>query len=770
MTQDLSRRVTEDDAALRARESDMAGRVVERLADGDDGRRRYRARLINAGESKNRRLYPESVLHQAAALYNGARVYDHHRTDDEVRTSTVEGMIGSVRDVEAVAGGLDGTVELLTSPRAAHVAGILDASLEAEGAKRPPLAGLSHDVLMRSRRLAHGVTEAIAIDSVLSVDVVADPAAGGRATRHLAGGLDVKTLKDLLKALSDATDEAARTTILQSDEAKAILEAAGLDAGQALRMAKSLEPPKDAKSDDKADKGKPDDKADDDKGDPDKGTEPRLAPDQPAVPPDAKSPELVGAAATEAASLTGRAWIREALDGLPEPIAELVRPTIPATFTERALKAHVALVSAPLVAQARAVEAAGRSAIGEVRGGAVVVDDEWARKVEALDGYFGCPAATLRYRSIREAWADLTGYRSGGFLDAEDVNRRIVQESVGSGDFDSVRTLGFPRPGEAPADARKRSLEAITRARGVEALTASSWNLVLGDSITRRMIAEYAVPSLDTWRRIVSSVVSVSDFRTQRLDRIGGYGILPAVGEGVPYQPLTSPGNEEVTYGISKRGGLEEVTLEMIANDDQRAVASIPRRLGRAAAHTLFRFVWDFIDSNPLIYDGVALFDAAHLNTTATALSSTAVETSRIQMRRLAAYGNALEILGLTPQTLITVANLETLAWQLCTSAVALPSGSPVGAASNTPNIHNTMTPLVVDYWASTTKWILVANPADVPTMEVGFYQGREAPELFTQSDPSVGSMFNADKVTYKIRHIYGAAVLDYRGFSRGNS
>jgi hypothetical protein len=53
------------------------------------------------------------------------------------------------------------------------------------------------------------------------------------------------------------------------------------------------------------------------------------------------------------------------------------------------------------------------------------------------------------------------------------------------------------------------------------------------------------------------------------------------------------------------------------------------------------------------------------------------------------------------------------------------------------------------------------------PTFELGFYQGREDPELFTQSDPTVGSVFNSDTVTYKIRHIYSGAVLDWRGFLR---
>jgi hypothetical protein len=33
---------------------------------------------------------------------------------------------------------------------------------------------------------------------------------------------------------------------------------------------------------------------------------------------------------------------------------------------------------------------------------------------------------------------------------------------------------------------------------------------------------------------------------------------------------------------------------------------------------------------------------------------------------------------------------------------------------------------------------------------------------------PNVGSMFNNDQLTYKIRHIYGGAVLDFRGWFGG--
>jgi hypothetical protein len=54
-----------------------------------------------------------------------------------------------------------------------------------------------------------------------------------------------------------------------------------------------------------------------------------------------------------------------------------------------------------------------------------------------------------------------------------------------------------------------------------------------------------------------------------------------------------------------------------------------------------------------------------------------------------------------------------------------------------------------------------------MPLLEVGFYNGQEEPELWVQDLPNVGSVFNSDKVTYKIRHIWGICVLDYRGFYR---
>ena len=74
---------------------------------------------------------------------------------------------------------------------------------------------------------------------------------------------------------------------------------------------------------------------------------------------------------------------------------------------------------------------------------------------------------------------------------------------------------------------------------------------------------------------------------------------------------------------------------------------------------------------------------------------------------------------------------------------------------------------IVVDDWTDATDWFLVADPSRIETIEISFFNGRQAPELFVQDQATVGSVFTADKISYKIRHIYGGDVIDFRGFYR---
>lgn len=290
--------------------------------------------------------------------------------------------------------------------------------------------------------------------------------------------------------------------------------------------------------------------------------------------------------------------------------------------------------------------------------------------------------------------------------------------------------------------------------RFVEALSSSSWANVLGDSITRRMLAEYAqLTDLQDWRKI-ADVVPVNDFRTQERNRIGGYGNLPAVNQAAAYNALTSPSDEKATYALTKRGGTESITLEMITNDDVGAIRRIPVELALAAANTLYEFVFDFIRTNPTIYDTVALFHATHNNLGAAALDATSFAAARLAMLKQARAGSSKR-LNLRPRTLMVPPELQEAAFNLF-----------VRGQNNDKTFVQTINPevIAIPYWTDANDWAVATDPRQCPTIEIGFLNGREEPELFVQDSPTVGSLFSNDQVTYKIRHIYSGAVMDFRG------
>ena len=287
-----------------------------------------------------------------------------------------------------------------------------------------------------------------------------------------------------------------------------------------------------------------------------------------------------------------------------------------------------------------------------------------------------------------------------------------------------------------------------------EALDSQSFSKVLGDAIHRQLLAEYNVQSqYDVWRRL-ANVVPVNDFRQQHRARFGGYGDLPAVAEKGNYNPLTSPTDEEAKYAVTKRGGTESVTLEMVKNDDVAAIERIPGKLNMAAKRTLGRFVLDFIRANPVIYDGKALFHADHGNLGTAALSDAAYAAARLAMLKQKEPGSDSQI-GIPPRNLWIPADLEGAAFDMFRRDTNLDE-------SFVQSQHPTV--ISVWYWEDAEDWAVSADLADMPCVEVGFLDGQEEPELFVQDNPTVGSLFTNDTITYKIRHIYGGNVTDFRG------
>jgi hypothetical protein len=389
---------------------------------------------------------------------------------------------------------------------------------------------------------------------------------------------------------------------------------------------------------------------------------------------------------------------------------------------------------------------------------------EFEQVQAAFDGLFEVQEADSKVPKlggIREAFAIATGIDIAAVGGAD----RPLKESL------RAQLEAYVRAG--------RLKEAETHLQEADVTTAS-FSYLLGTSMNKRLLKDYqAWPS--EWQKF-TTINAIKDFKQQDRIRLGAFGSLSTVAEDAAYTTLTLSDTRAI-YTPTKRGNLVQVTRETIINDDLYAIKQIPQKLAVAAAFTLAEFVYNLLAPNfGNIYDAHPLFDSInHLNTgvlaanlgvtnSGTALSSAALQAAVIKMRKQT--NMASKPIGLKPRYLLTVPDLEFTAMTLLKSA-GLPGGNNndinpmLGYAE--PIISPQLNALAAGP-ASVAIWIAIADPRVVDTLEVGFVGGQANPVLLIQDMPLYGLNFTQDTISYKVRHEYGGAVVDYRGFYLGNN
>lgn len=680
---------------------------VRESAEAEPTGERWDVIIITEGLSANRNLYTRDVLEPAAPMYEGARIFMDHDEEGRRFGRSTKDVAGFLKDVQPVliaheAAGASPTFALAATACITKRA-IREELLDAHRLGKPDLYGLSHDVRAKHQMVSLPDGAAVkveAIQKVVSVDFVTNPAAGGRVVRLVASDTPAAVLTedgqmfekllaqlralnrpDLVESLGatptedqvlEALKQALATAPATAATATAVKEAVATSTGVQVTQA-DLD---------------------------------RLRESERVI-----------------AELTIERDVRAC--GLPEKLQDRLLARLSARVAEGRIpsKSEITATIKEAVEDYGALAEAG--VVVPRAQTAVQMGASQADKVKArLDDFFDPAKPAV---SIKEAYLDITG-------DTKFTGR----------------------------------LDRSPRLR--ESLNSTSFDQALGDSIARRMLAFYNLPDFAAWQ-LVATIVPLQDFRTQRRVRFGGYGNLSTVNEGAPYTAMTSPTDEEATYAPAKRGGTESVTLEMIRNDDVGAIREIPRRLGRAAAQTLYEFVLDFMATNATIYDSTALAAAGHgSNISTTALSATQIATLRLAMKNQTDMSSGKR-LGISPRYLWVPNDLEQLAFEICSADKKVPDSSLAGSAE--PAAFNfiknqRIVPVVVDYWPDANNYWLTASKDQLPMIEVGFLDGAQEPEIFVQDTPQVGSMFSNDSLTWKLRHVYGGAVMDYRGFAGG--
>jgi len=252
------------------------------------------------------------------------------------------------------------------------------------------------------------------------------------------------------------------------------------------------------------------------------------------------------------------------------------------------------------------------------------------------------------------------------------------------------------------------------------------------------------------WDRI-ASIRSVSDYKTVTGVRLNGGFDFEDVG---PSGELKSADATDETRTIRAKltGRMSSIAMVDIVNDDLGALTQVPSRLGRGAATKLNQDFWTEFAANN------ATFFRAETAGAGNALQISSLRTATASYRKLTdPDGNPL---GIMPSILLVPPELQITAAELMSGSLLI-----TGENSTRTNVNVLAGRYQVvssAYLTSATTWWLVANPAELPAMEVAFLNGQRLPTV-QQADAD----FNMLGIQVRGHFSYGVAKAEGRAAYR---
>lgn len=301
-----------------------------------------------------------------------------------------------------------------------------------------------------------------------------------------------------------------------------------------------------------------------------------------------------------------------------------------------------------------------------------------------------------------------------------------------------------------------------------ESGSTSDFPALMGNLMYRSLIDWYkTVPS--EWRNY-SALGDLADFRPAT--RIVGYEAedLIAVEEDGVYQD-SKLADASYTVQVGTYGRAFSINRNVIINDDLGYIKQQPKRFGRAAARSIATFVAaTLLEGNGAAFDGTALFHTNHSNIATgagSAFSAANLETAISSMQDQTVLG---VFHAVQARWLLIHPSLQWRARQVLNSAIIVAAGGAASdPASQIPNINAIQGALgiVIDpFLTDTNAYYVLADPADVPVLDVVFLNGKQTPDLLIEKPVMMNLAggddpyeFEFDTMRYKVRFDYGGAV-----------
>lgn len=719
--------------------------------------------------SKNGYIYSAYALRESVELWEGAKVYDNHLTDQAfietggMRSPSKEWLGNIVEpywDEDSLS--VRGKFKVVDE-------GLRKKLINAEEEQVLETIGLSIDAWVNTEPITlegNTVDVVTHIVQATSVDLVAEPAAGGRILRALAGLIKKEAImpdeiftvdqKEELKTLIGDTISSVVAEQLPEQVATAV--EAALE-----KKAKEASPPADDEPEEDTPEGNP---PADDKPDP------------------AETDQVAEATTKALEAIQAETKKFETMQKVAECkvlLAENLRSSgLPAEFQTLLKRQFEGQVFKPEELEA-AIKAQRDALMPLIETGQVTLPKGTNIQVLPITESDRYELAFMRLVMGATAFNELTKkeadyHKAGAVRRFIESGRPALPRVTRLSEFYTQYTEDYDYQGIMR---NKRILEAAGTTSSLSSIVKNTVNLMLANDYNAR----------HQWWNAVVRNEDVDTLDQATLVRFHGLDTLSVVPEGQAYREL-SLSDEEETAVYVKKGDFIGITLETFLQDKLGVLRRLPNKLSIAWFNTISKLVSAVFTTasgvGPTLADTGVLFNATplttaggHANLLTAAFSHTAFSAVRTAMRKQTDQPlGAGERLNIMPMTVLCPADLETTVELLEMSELIPTQNAGSGTEIQSANtFRGKFSHEVVPHWPDTNNWAAVADPAVFPAIWLIWLRGRRSPEVYTADSETAGSMFTHDTIRLKTRMFTFrksatedcAPVSDWRGLHKSN-
>jgi hypothetical protein len=303
-----------------------------------------------------------------------------------------------------------------------------------------------------------------------------------------------------------------------------------------------------------------------------------------------------------------------------------------------------------------------------------------------------------------------------------------------------------------------RSVLRFAFARGIEAAFSTIDIGGILSNVANKFLLEGFFSVERTWRNICA-VRNVSDFKTVTSYRLIGKDQYELVAPGGELKHGTL-GNEQYTNKADTYGLVLSIDRRDIINDDLGAITTVPRKLGRGSGLKINDVFWTTFLNNAAFF---SVGNKNYLTGADTALSIDGLTKAEVAfMDQTDSDGKPI---GIMPAIALVPTALSAIGSQLYKSLEL--RDTTANAKFPIANPHQGKFRVEVSRYLANAQyagnsakaWYLLAEPTDLPVIEVAFLNGQESPTIETAD-----ADFNQLGVQMRGYHDFGVALQDPRG------